>query len=31
MPKPLIAAARNLADLLDRENAALKAMDLRPR
>jgi hypothetical protein len=29
MPKPLIEAARHLADVLERENAALKAMDLR--
>jgi hypothetical protein len=29
MPKRLIAAALNLADILDRENVALKAMDLR--
>jgi hypothetical protein len=29
MPKPLIAAASHLADVLTRENAALAAMDLR--
>jgi hypothetical protein len=29
MPKPLAAAARHLADILDRENDALRAMDLR--
>lgn len=29
MPRPLIDVARRLADLLDRENEALKAMDLR--
>jgi hypothetical protein len=29
MPKPLIAAARHLADVLERENAALRVMDLR--
>ena len=28
MPKPLIAAARRLADVLERENAALALMDL---
>ena len=29
MPKPLIVAASRLADILDRENVALAAMDLR--
>jgi hypothetical protein len=29
MPKPLIMLAQRLADVLDRENAALRAMDLR--
>jgi hypothetical protein len=29
MPKPLIAAARHLVDVLERENAALRTMDLR--
>jgi hypothetical protein len=29
MPKPLIEAARRLAELLDLENAALRAMDIR--
>lgn len=29
MPRPLIVAAQRLADVLDRENDALRAMDLR--